>query len=188
MHHTAHPSSWRTVGATLLLLTAGCGGTTADGPALSAAEIALSEEDAPPGTVFNGSGEGPDARTVVVLSGRSDDFLALPGYVEGQYRTLSGDGGAVLVLALVFDTPEHADGAFAAYLVELTSDDGYGLDSGTSTAWGDEGTCATGPVPTPLGEETICLWRTGSVVMAVGGAMEQDRLFTIAKDMDERAG
>lgn len=155
---------------------------------LRAADIALAADEAPPGTAFNGSGDGQEARTSVIVSGRSEEILALPGFVEGQYRTFSGDGGAVLVLALVFDTTEHADGAFAAYLEELSSDEGYGLGSGTPTAWGDEGTCATGPVPTPLGEETICLWRTGSAVMAVGGALEDERLFTIAQDMDERAG
>ena len=181
------PSISGRVAGTMLLLLVGCSGSPAPSPA-SAAEIALAEEDAPPGTVFNDSGTGAEAQTVVVISDRANEFLALPGFVDGQYRAFSGDGGAVLVVALAFDTTEHAEGALEAYLTELTSAEGYGLDDGTSTSWGDEGTCATGATPTPLGEETICVWRTGSVVMAVGGAMEQEQLYAIAEDMDERAG
>jgi hypothetical protein len=48
--------------------------------------------------------------------------------------------------------------------------------------------CDTGPVPTPLGNETICLWRTGTALMAAGGMLgAPDQLFAIAADMDARA-
>lgn len=154
---------------------------------LHASDIVLAEDEAPPGTTFNGSGDGPSALTVVVVSGRTNQFLALPGLVEGQYRTFSGDGGALLSLALVFDGTERAQGAFALFLDEFESDEGYGLKSGAAPDWGDEGACDTGSVPTPLGEETICVWRTGTVMMAVGGALDAGQLFAIARAMDERA-
>jgi len=153
-----------------------------------AAEIVVAEDDAPPETLFNGSGEGRLALTVVVLSGRGEEFVALPGVLDGQYRTFSGDGGALLSLALVFDTVDHARGAYALFLKEFESEDGYGLTTDAPTAWGDEGVCDTGPVPTPLGNETICLWRTGTALMAAGGMLgAPDQLFAIAADMDARA-
>lgn len=41
---------------------------------------------------------------------------------------------------------------------------------------GDEGVCDTGTVPTPLGEETICLWRRGMTVLATREALEPDAM------------
>lgn len=153
-----------------------------------ATDIVVAEDDAPPETAFNGSGEGRLALTVVVVSGRAEEFLALPGMLDGHYRTFSGDGGALLSLALVFDTVDHARRAYALFLKEFESEDGYGLSTDAPTAWGDEGVCDTGPVPTTLGNETICVWRSGSVLMAAGGALgAPDRLFAIAADMNARA-
>lgn len=152
-----------------------------------AAEIALPADAAPPGLTFNGTAEGEAALTDVVISGRTEDFLALGGFVDGHVRRFSGDGGAVLSLALVFADEADAGDALQLFLDELESDVGYGLNDGQASEWGDEGTCATGPVPTPIGEETICVWRTGSVVMALGGAMDPDRFDDIGADMDRRA-
>lgn len=172
--------------AVLGLMLSGCGGIA--GAAIpDAAEIALAADAAPPGMAFNGTGEATDALTAVVISGRDADFLRLAGFVDGHFRTFSGDAGAVLSLALVFDDVDHADAAFGLFLDELESDDGYGLDGGVATDWGDEGTCAAGPVPTPIGEETICVWRTGRVVLALGGAMDADQFGEIGAGMDRRA-
>jgi len=152
-----------------------------------AAEIALPADAAPPGLSFNGTAEGEAALTDAVISGRTEEFLALGGFVDGHVRRFSGDGGAVLSLALVFADEEDAGDAFRLFLDELQSEAGYGLDEGHASEWGDEGTCATGPVPTPIGQETICVWRTGSVVMALGGWMDPDRFDDIGAGMDRRA-
>lgn len=170
----------------LVLSLTGCG-TLGGAEVPPAGEIVLAAEDAPPGLAFNGTAEGPAALTEVVISGRDAEFLSLPGFVDGHVRRFSGEGGAVLSLALVFDDSSHASEAFLLFIDELQSDDGYGLDDGHAVDWGDEGTCASGPVPVPIGEETICVWRTGSVVMALGGAMDPAGFEEIGAGMDRRA-
>lgn len=170
----------------LCVALAGCAGmSAADVP--DAGEIVLAADAAPAGMEFDGTGEGTDALTEVVISGRDAEFLELGGFVDGHVRTFSGDAGLVLSLALVFDDAAHARTAFELFLDELESDTGYGLDDGRASDWGDEGTCATGTVPTPVGEETICVWRTGPVVLAIGGAMDPDRFEEIGAGMDRRA-
>ena len=180
----------------LAVVLAACGATTGSdappadspdstaGPMLNAGDIVLSAKQPPSGTEFNSSVEGHDSRTAIVITDRTAEFLGLPGFVDGQVRQFSGDGGAVLSMALVFDTVEHAEDAFDLYLDELESEDGYALPS-EPAGLGDEGVCATGQVPTTLGEETICLWRNGVRVLAAGGAHEE--LLTVAEGMDARA-
>ena len=172
-------------GALAVVLTA-CG-TIGGGDVPDAGEIALAADAAPPGMSFNGTGEEESALTAVVISGRDAEFRALGGFADGHFRTFSGESGALLSLALVFDDASDAGTALTLFLDELESDDGYGLDGGEATDWGDEGVCATGPVPTPLGEETICVWRTGPVVMALGGAMDLEQFEDVAAGMDGRA-
>ena len=152
-----------------------------------AGEIALAADAAPPGMSFDGTGEERSALTEVVISGRDAEFLALGGFADGHFRTFSGESGALLSLALVFDDVSDAGAAFTLYRDELESDDGYGLDGGEAADWGDEGVCASGPVATPIGEETICVWRTGPVVMALGGAMDPEQFEDIGAGMDGRA-
>lgn len=170
----------------LVIVLAGCGasGTTA---VPDAGEIVLAADAAPPGMSFDGTGEGDAALTEVVISGRDAEFQALAGFADGHFRTFSGDSGAVLSLALVFDDASDAGTALSLFLDELESDDGYGLDGGAAADWGDEGVCASGAVPTPLGDETICVWRSGPVVMALGGAMDPAQFEDIAAGMDRRA-
>lgn len=168
-----------------MVLTA-CGSIgSADPP--DAGDIVLAADAAPAGMSFNGTGEEESALTSVVISGRDAEFRALAGFVDGHFRTFSGESGALLSLALVFDDPGDAGSALTLYLDELESDEGYGLDGGEATDWGDEGVCASGPVPTPIGEETICVWRTDSVVMALGGAMDLEAFQDVAAGMDDRA-
>ena len=170
----------------LLTVLAGCGAVgEADVP--DAGEIALAADAAPPGMSFNGTGDGESALTSVVISGRDAEFRALAGLADAHFRTFSGESGALLSLALVFDDESDAGAALTLYLDELESDEGYGLDGGEAADWGDEGVCATGAVPTPLGEETICVWRTGPVVMALGGAMDPAQFEDVATGMDRRA-
>jgi len=160
---------------------------TATIPSRDFTDIVVAPEAAPPGTTYNGTGQGRPVLTEVVVSGRDAQFLALPGFVDGRYNTFSGEGGALLSLALRFDTVQHSEQAFDLFLEEFGSADGYGLDSDAPAGLGDEGTCAEGPVPTPLGEEAICLWRNGTLVLIAGGAMDADDMHAIAEGMDARA-
>lgn len=162
-------------------------GTIGGGQVADAGDIVPAADAAPAGMSFNGTGEGDAALTEVVISGREAEFRALAGFTDGHFRTFSGESGALLSLALVFDDASDAGTALSLFLDELESDEGYGLDGGEAADWGDEGVCATGPVPTPIGEETICVWRTGSVVMALGGAMDLEEFADIAAEMDDRA-
>jgi hypothetical protein len=152
-----------------------------------AAEIVLAADAAPAGMSFDGTGEGEAALTEVIISGRDAEFAALAGFADGHFRTFSGESGALLSLALVFDDASDGDTAYRLFLNELESDEGYGLDGGESTDWGDEGVCASGPVPTPMGDETICVWRTGPVVMALGGSRDVERFEELAVGMNDRA-
>lgn len=170
----------------LVMALAGCGVIGGD-EVPAAGEIVLAADAAPPGMSFDGTGEGESALTEAVISGRDAEFRALAGFEDGHFRTFSGESGALLSLALVFDDASDAGTALTLYLDELQSDEGYGLDSGEAADWGDEGVCASGPTPTPIGEETICVWRTGPVVMALGGAMDLDQFEDVATGMDRRA-
>lgn len=176
----------RVLAPLLAIVLAGCGaGGTAAEP--DASDIVLAADAAPPGMSFNGTGEGESALTEVVISGRDAEFRALAGFADGHFRTFSGDSGAVLSLALVFDDASDAGTALSLFLDELESEEGYGLDGGAAADWGDEGVCASGPVPTPIGDETICVWRSGPVVMALGGAMDPEQYADIGAGMDRRA-
>ena len=148
-------------------------------------DIVVSPDSPPPGTEFNGTGDGQTALMAVVISGRRQEFQELPGFVDGRFNTFSDGGGALLSLALLFDTDEHAEEAFDLFHLELVSDDGYGL-AGTPATLGDEGACGEGPVPTPLGEETICIWRNGPLLLAAGGALPDEGIFAAAEAMDAR--
>lgn len=110
-------------------------------------DIVVSPDTPPPGTEFNGTGDGQTA---------------------------------------LFDTDEHAEAAFDLFHLELVSDDGYAL-AGSPATLGDEGVCGEGPVPTPLGEETICIWRNGTLLLAAGGALAGDGIHATAQAMDARA-
>ena len=173
--------------ACLLAMVLTACGTIGGAEVADAGDIVLAARAAPAGMSFNGTGEGESALTEVVISGRDAEFRALAGFADGHFRTFSGESGALLSLALVFDDADDAGTALTLFLDELESDDGYGLDGGESSDWGDEGVCASGPVPTPIGEETICVWRTGPVVMALGGAMDLEEFEDIAAGMDDRA-
>jgi len=170
----------------LVMALAGCG-TIGGADVPDAGQIALAADAAPPGMSFNGTGAGDSALTEVVISGRDAEFRALAGFADGHFRSFSGESGALLSLALVFDDASDAAAALTLFLDALESADGYRLDGGEAADWGDEGVCASGPVPTPIGEETICVWRTGLVVMALGGALDLEQFEGVAAGMDRRA-
>jgi hypothetical protein len=181
-------NAYRTMPACLLAVVLTACGTIGRAEVPDAGDIVLAADAAPAGMSFNGTGEEESALTAVVISGRDAEFRALAGFADGHFRTFSGESGALLSLALVFDDAGDAGTALTLFLDELESDEGYGLDGGESSDWGDEGVCASGPVPTPIGEETICVWRTGQVLMALGGGMELEQFEDIAAEMDRRAG
>jgi hypothetical protein len=135
------------------------------------------------------TGDGRAALTEVVISGRGPEFQSLPGFRDGRYTTFSGTGGALLSLALSFDTPQDAERAFDLYIDELQSDEGYGFGEGPEADLGDEGTCDEGENPALDGlEESICVWRNGSLVLMAGGPIDPPVLRALVETMDEAAG
>ena len=120
-------------------------------------------------------------------------MLAQQGFIDGRYTEFSSDAGSLLSWAVLFDTAEDAERSFALYLTELESGDGYGFGPGTEAGLGDQGTCGEGDVtiPNDAGDftlhESICLWRSGTLVLAAGGVMDATSVRAIAEGMAARA-
>ena len=140
-------------------------------PSANLAGIVIGQSDPPEGMSHDTTVEGADALTQVVISGRDAEFLALPGFRDGRSNSFSGESGALLSIALAFDTPDDAAGALDLFLDELQSDDGYGFGAASGDAGlGDEGTCQEGANPALDDlQESICIWRHGDAVLIVGG-------------------
>ena len=157
-------------------------------PAIDLSAIVLGPDDPPPGMSHDETITGPEALTMVVISGSDAEFEALGGFVDGRGAFFSGEGGALLMLALAFDEPVAADLAAHRYQRELSSADGYGFGDGQPTDFAFEGICDTGTHPAfPDLEESICIWHAGPVVLIVGGPIPRQQLEGIAREMDARA-
>jgi hypothetical protein len=151
-------------------------------------EIVISPSGAPAGMGHDSTAEGTPVLTHVVISGRAPEFFALDGFRDARATTFSGEGGALLSLALLFDTPPNAEMALDLFLDELQSEAGYGFGSGRDAELGDEGTCDEGANPALDGlQESICLWRNGRLVLIAGGPIDPGPLWQIAKAMDGAA-
>jgi hypothetical protein len=150
--------------------------------------IVLDAGSAPEGTTLDESLETPAAVVDgVVISGRSQ-FEDLPGLTTARSSQFSGDGGLFLSLGLQFDSRENAAHAFDLFVDELESEEGYGLDTRTPAAVGDEGRCNEGANRGLSGIfSRICLWRTGRIILAAGGTLPWADLLDIAHGMDARA-
>jgi hypothetical protein len=152
--------------------------------------IVLDADSAPEGTALNATGQTVAAVIDrVVVSGRETQFMELPGLGAARYNEFSGDGGLFMSLGLQFDTPQNADSAFDLFLDEFESEEGYGFaDSLTSDTVGDEGVCAEGE-NRDVGNvnERICLWRTGEMILVVGGTQTWPDTLALAETMDSRA-
>jgi hypothetical protein len=157
-------------------------------PAIDLASIIVSPEAAPLGMRHDESGSGRDALTMLIISGREAEFAALSGFVDARWTTFSGDAGALLSLAMVFEDGLSGDVAFHQFQKEVSGDDGYGFAAMEPAGLGFEGTCGTGANPALDGLiETICLWRDGSLILIAGGPLPPADLKAIAAAMDARA-
>ena len=206
MGHSANRRlGWRAVCAFVApgILAAGCA-TAASSPtdtspmaaASALRSIVLAPDSPPAGMDHDRTGEGTEVLTRVIMSKQRADLvpmLAAPGFVAGRYTEFSGDAGALLSWAAAFDSAESARGAYALYLVEFASDDGYGFDPSKTAGLGHEGACDEGDVVLDKAtghtlRESICLWRVDALVLAAGGPIGSADLRTVAEAMDDRAG
>ena len=171
---------------------------------ISAADLAtivLADTDAPQGMGHDDSVTGV-AALIRPFNGVTDDdstaALTQAGFVEGRYAEFSGDPGALLSWAALFETVEDAERSLALYGTELESEDGYGLSSGTPVDIGDEGAFYEGESvlgaggPGPVGPNVhtrVYLWRVGTLVLAAGsyGDFSTEDLRAVAEEMDARA-
>jgi hypothetical protein len=202
------PTALRNAPVALVLLLAACAGnvavetpselptaaataspTSGPGGSPDLAEIVISPSDPPAGMGHDETVERRSVLTSVVISGRASEFLGLPGFRDGRVTKFSGESGALLSLGLSFETPQDAAYAFDLFLDELQSEEGYGFGSGPDANLGDEGTCDEGANPALDGlQESICLWRNGSLVLIAGGPIDPEHLRPFAEAMDQAAG
>jgi hypothetical protein len=159
---------------------------TADRVDLSA--VVVSASTAPSGLQIEHTDTGLAVLLHKVISGRTAEFVALEGFLDGMYTEASGAPGVLLSLALAFDSPAHAHAAFALFLDELHSDRGYRAGSGVDADLGEEGTCTEFDNPAIGGlHESACLWRHGRLVLISGGTLSPETIHDVAEGMDARA-
>jgi hypothetical protein len=204
-HGSNHPARRRAMSAIvgLTVLVVGCAQAASSDPeasriaAVSALRSIVLAPDAPPaGMHHDATAEGAEVLTRTVMSEQVADLvptLAQPGFVAGRYTEFSGDAGALLSWAAMFDSVESAKGAYALYLVEFASDDAYGFSPTQKAGLGDEGACDEGDVVLDRAtgatlRESICLWRADDLVLAAGGPIAAADLRLIAEAMDARVG
>jgi hypothetical protein len=176
----------------LVAVTVGCGGqmpTATPQETVAVADlpsIVVSPDTAPPGmTLSTATGEAADVLTRPVLprSGVDlDQFRRQAEFVGGYYAEFSC---CLLSWVALFRSPAGATSSFALYRSELASPEAYGLTLAAEPDLGDEGVCGEGDVLLPGGvaHEGICLWRTGSLVLAAGGTLPLPEVKLIAKAM-----
>ena len=158
--------------------------------------IVIPPELPPSGMTLSDQGEGRAVLDQLPLfPDTAAELLAAPGFVDGRWSRFAGSledfeasKGFILTWVARYASPEDGMEAFAILLKELTSEDHYGWH-GEDVGLGDEGTCAEGDNPQMGGlHETICVWRHGPLVMAVGGGSENETpIQADAEAMDARA-
>lgn len=163
--------------------------------------IVLADTEAPEGMRHDDSATGVAVLTRP-FNGLTDEdstaALAQAGFVEGRYAEFSGDPGALLSWAALFETVEDAERSLALYDTEVDSDAGYGLGAGTDAGIGDQGAYyegdyvvgagGTGPLGPTL-HARVFLWRSGTLVMSAAswGDFSEADLRAVAEAMDARA-
>ena len=156
--------------------------------AIDLSRIVFGPEEAPAGMALDDTITGPETLTLVVISGQDAEFEALDGFVDGRATFFSGEGGALLTLALAFDDTLAADVAMHRYQRELKGSDGYGFGLSQPADFAFEGICDTGANPAHNGlEESICIWRAGGLVLIVGGPQPRSQIEAIAEEINARA-
>ncbi len=163
------------------------GPTATAGAAVDLSMIVFGPDDAPAGMIHDDTVTGLETATLVIVSGSDAEFEALDGFLDGRATFFSGDGGALLTLALAFDDSLNADLAAHAYQRELRRDDGYGFGAGERASFALDGICDTGANPAHNGlEESICIWHNGPVVLIVGGPQPMAQIQAIAEEINAR--
>ena len=149
--------------------------------------VLVKEETAPRGLKQDYRERGAPALTRVVISGRGAEFLALPGFLAGEFAGFSGERGVLLSLGLAFDTEANTRTAYQLYVDELESAAGYGFST-RPAALGDEAVCGEGGNPGLGGlQESICIWRDRDLVLIIGGTLSPKATMSAAEGMDLRA-
>jgi hypothetical protein len=149
--------------------------------------VLVTERTAPSGLKEDYRERGATTLTRVVISGRSPEFLALPGFLAGEYAGFSGERGVLLSLGLAFDDEAQARAAHHLYADELESEAGYGFST-RPAALGDEGVCGEGGNPGLGGlKESICVWRNGTLVLMLGSTLSPKANLSVAEGVDLRA-
>ena len=184
-----------TIGSVLML--AGCGAlrpaaspvpaaSPSPGPADLAA-VVIGSDERPSGLVHDQTILGRPTLTLVVISGRDAEFLALEGFRDGRAAFFSTPSASLLSMALDFSESQWADIALHRYQAELSSSEGYGFGE-AQPAIGSEGICDTGENPSLGGlVESICIWRSGRLVLIAGGALPMAEIQQVAETMQDRA-
>jgi hypothetical protein len=163
--------------------------TSSATPSPNLESIVIGPSDPPEGMRHDTTAEGDDALTAVVISGRDAEFLDLPGFRDGRLNSFSGEGGALLSIALAFDTSADAADALDLFLDELQSGEGYGFGAASGdVGLGDESACQEGANPALNNlQESICIWQHGELVLIAGGPIAQEVLRPYAEAMDAAA-
>jgi hypothetical protein len=151
--------------------------------------IVLAADSPPPGMSHDQTeaGAGTLLRPIISRDITSTD-VSQPGFVDGRYSEFSNESAGLLSWAVLFETPEDAQRAFAFYLEEVQSEAGYGLGASGEAGLGDEGTCGEADPSDPASAK-VCLWRVDTLVLAVGtfGPVDLSTVRDIAEGMDTRA-
>ena len=152
--------------------------------------IVIPPQSPPIGMTSSSAGEGRGVLDRLPLfPDTAVQLRAVPGFVDGAYSDFSGSSGFILTWVVQYASLDDAMAAVSILLNELQSDDRYGWGIGEEAGLGDEGTCLEGDNPREGGlHETICVWRNGPLVMAVGGGSENETpIEAEAEAMDARA-
>lgn len=124
------------------------------------------------------------------------ELPAMRGYVGGRYTSFSGPDSVFTSWAVVFETTADADQSLPVFANEMAASEGWGLGPGEPVDLGTEGLVFTGEtrslMGTPSGDPVpmrLYLWRTGNMLLVVGGWFEFDaeELERVATAMDQRA-
>jgi hypothetical protein len=184
----------------LAVTTVGCG-PISDGEAeparLDLRAIVIAPDAPPDGMTLSDEGRGSAVlEQLPLFEDTASQLQATPGFVDGRWSRFAGSAsdfedsrGFILTWVAQFATEANARNAASILLNELQTEEGYGWGIGDDAGLGDEGTCLDGANPQMGGlEETICVWRRGTLVMVVGGGQQNDTpIEDAAAAMDLRA-
>lgn len=158
-------------------------------------------EDTKPSTwtLDNLVSNGTQVRLIPIRSMTDAELQAMPeprGYLGGRYTDFSGPDAVFMSWGAVFETGPDAAAALPFYKSEMEAPNAWGLGPGLPTPVGHEGFVYTGQTRSLMGAPggdpvpaQIYLWRTGSLLLAIGGWFDYDpqELRAVAGAIDARA-